>query len=166
AVKEDPDRALPLFMIALVLILFALLLRMGAAICELLWLERTWQNMPEDLRKVGPIENATSGHVIALSFIPVVAWAWKLGVVTTVANGFEAIRARIPFTAKVPKGLGVAAVIFGWIPGLNVYIAPFLWEMFASRIEIVILELASHQALAAAAPAPQPLPPRDAIRST
>jgi hypothetical protein len=35
----------------------------------------------------------------------------------------------------------MGAVITGWVPGLNVYIAPFLWEMFASRIETVIQQL-------------------------
>ena len=36
-------------MIALVLLLIALLFRMAASICELLWLERTWSNL-YDLR--------------------------------------------------------------------------------------------------------------------
>jgi hypothetical protein len=36
----------------------------------------------------------------------------------------------------------MTAVILGWFPGLNIYLAPFLWEMFARRIDIVYLELA------------------------
>jgi hypothetical protein len=47
------------------------------------------------------------------------------------------MRARIPFTAKVPKALGVASVVVSWVPGLNVYLAPFLWELFAIRMDVV-----------------------------
>jgi hypothetical protein len=35
----------------------------------------------------------------------------------------------------------MAAVIVGWVPGLNVYLAPFLWEMFATRMDVVIEQL-------------------------
>ena len=141
--EVDPERALHWFLASLVALLVALLLRMGAAICELLWLERTWSNIPEALRKVGPIANVSGGMVIAVSFLPGVAWIWKLGVVRSVADGFEHARQRFPFKAKVPKQLGTAAVIVGWIPGLNVYLAPFLWEMFATRIDVVVNELRS-----------------------
>src|SRR5690349_16838884 len=44
----------------LVFLLGALLFRIFAAICELLWLERTWSNLPEDLRVVGPVENVST----------------------------------------------------------------------------------------------------------
>src|SRR5437016_12757199 len=53
ALREDPDAALPWLLAALCLLLVALLLRMVAAICELLWLERTWRNLPVELRNVG-----------------------------------------------------------------------------------------------------------------
>jgi hypothetical protein len=128
ALREDPDLALPWVFAFLVLLLIALLLRMAGAICELFWLERTWSNIPEPLRRVGPIHDVSSGMAIAVSFVPGVAWVWKLGLVIGIADGFEVVRTRIPFTAAVPKGLGMAAVIVGWIPGLNVYVAPFLWR--------------------------------------
>jgi hypothetical protein len=127
----------------LLLLLIALLLRMGAAICELLWLERTWSNLPEQLRKVGPVNDVSSAMAMALSFIPGVAWVWKLGLIVGIANGFEVVRTHRRFTAPVPKRLGMAAVIVGWIPGLNVYIAPFLWEMFATRIDVCVNEIIS-----------------------
>jgi hypothetical protein len=114
---------------------------MVAALCELLWLERTWRNLPEELRKVGPMENVDAVLLVGLSIVPGVAWVWKLGLIVAIANGFETLRTRIPFTAPVPRRLGMGAVITGWVPGLNVYVAPFLWEMFASRIETVIHEL-------------------------
>lgn len=139
--ETDPERGLYWFLACLVAVLIALLLRMGAAICELLWLERTWSNLPETLRKVGPVDNVSSGMLIAVSFVPGVAWIWKLGLVRSVADGFEHVRRAFPFRAPVPKRLGMAAVVFGWIPGLNVYIAPFLWEMFATRIDVVVDEL-------------------------
>ena len=78
---------------------------------------------------------------IAISFVPGVAWVWKLGLVVGIANGFEAVRAHIPFTAPVPRRLGMAAVIVGWIPALNVYIAPFLWEMFAVRVDACVKQI-------------------------
>jgi hypothetical protein len=139
----DTDAYLPWLVEALVLLLFALLLRMAAAICELLWLERTWSNLPEELRVVGPVQKVTAGLVIGLSFVPGVAWFWKLGLVMGIADGFEKMRVRYPFEAPVPRKLGMAAVILGWIPGLNVYLAPFLWELFATRIDVVMGELAS-----------------------
>ena len=50
---------------ALSFLLVAYLLRIIASIFELLWLERTWGNLPEDLRKIGPIDKVESGMVIA-----------------------------------------------------------------------------------------------------
>jgi hypothetical protein len=141
ALRATPDDALPSLLAALVLLLIAMLLRMAAAVCELLWLERTWNNLPEELRRVGPVKDVNTAMVIGFSILPGIAWVWKLGLVVGIANGFESLRGRIPFRAAVPKKLGMAAVITGWIPGLNVYAAPFLWELFARRTEIVIHEL-------------------------
>lgn len=135
---------------ALLLLLVAMLLRMGAAICELLWLERTWSNLPVALRRVGPIENVTPVHIFGIAFIPVVAWFWKLGLVVSVSNGLEQVRKETPFSSPVPKGLGVTAVILGWLPPLNLYLAPFLWELYARRIDVVYIELAR----SASTPAP------------
>lgn len=141
ALRTDPDVAMPWVLAALVLLLFALLIRMCAAVCELLWLERTWSNLPEALRAVGPMEKVSSGLVVGLSVVPGVAWLWKLGLVAAVSDGFEKVRAETPFDAPIPRKLGMAAVMLGWIPGLNVYLAPFLWEMFATRMDVVIAEL-------------------------
>jgi hypothetical protein len=138
---NDPERYMRPFVIALLFLLFALLFRMAAAVCELLWLERTWSNLPEQLRKVGPVDNVTSGLVVGLSFVPGLSWVWKLGLVMAVSDGFERVRGAIPFAAPVPRKLGMAAVIVAWVPGLNVYLAPFLWEMFATRIDIVCAQM-------------------------
>jgi hypothetical protein len=138
---DDPQRYAQPLVSALVFLLLALLFRMAAAICELLWLERTWTNLPESLRKIGPIDKVSSGMVFGLSFVPGISWVWKLGLVMAVADGFERMRAATPFTAPVPRNLGMAAVIVAWVPGLNVYVAPFLWEMFATRIDVVCGEL-------------------------
>ncbi|OJY28027.1 MAG: hypothetical protein BGO98_20915 [Myxococcales bacterium 68-20] len=152
ALRESaPDVVMPWVLAFLVLLLVALLLRMAAAICELLWLERTWSNLPEPLRKVGPINDVSSGMAIAVSFVPGVAWVWKLGLVVGIADGFDAVRSRVPFAAPVPKRLGMAAVIVGWIPGLNVYVAPFLWEMFARRIDACVKEMRARYESAQAA---------------
>lgn len=142
----ESDDFVPWLTVALCLLLVAMLFRMVAAICELLWLERTWTNLPEQLRKVGPVEKVTSGLLVGLSVVPGVAWVWKLGLVTTIADGFEEVRTIMPFDAPVPKRLGMAAVIVGWIPGLNVYIAPFLWEAFATRIDVVVHEIQAKRA--------------------
>jgi len=141
AMKEDPAALLWLSG-ALVLLLIALVLRIIAAFCELIWLERTWTNLPEHLRRVGPMENVNSVMLFGFSFIPVFAWFWKLGLIKSVAEGFEKIRASVPFSARIPKKLGMAAVIIGWVPGLNVYIAPFLWEAFARHIDAACIEIA------------------------
>jgi hypothetical protein len=146
----NPERAAQPLVIALVFLLFALLFRMAAAICELWWLERTWTNLPEQLRKVGPVDNVTSGLVVGLSFVPGISWVWKLGLVMAVTDGFERVRTTIPFRAAIPRRLGMAAVIVAWVPGLNVYIAPFLWEMFATRIDIVCAEILGAQSSATA----------------
>jgi hypothetical protein len=135
------DVLMPSLAAFLVLLLVALLLRMGAAVCELLWLERTWSNLPDGCRKVGPIDDVSSGLAIAISFVPGIAWVWKLGLIVGIANGFEAIRADRNFTAPVPRRLGIAAVVVGWVPGLNVYVAPFLWEMFATRIDLCVKQM-------------------------
>jgi hypothetical protein len=141
-----PDEVLPTVLVALVLLLFALLFRMGGAICELLWLERTWSNLPERLRKVGPIDNVGSGLLIGVSIVPGVAWVWRLGLVVGIARGFEAVRAVMPFHAPVPRRLGMAAVVASWVPGLNVYVAPFLWEIFAARVDAVVREIMATRA--------------------
>jgi|GEM_PF-1721246 len=135
------DVVMPWVLAFLGLLLIAMLLRMVGAICELLWLERTWSNLPERLRKVGPLDEVSSAMAIGISFVPGVAWIWKLGLVVGIANGFESVRAQIPFTARVPRRLGMAAVIVGWIPGLNVYVAPFLWELFAVRIDACVQQI-------------------------
>lgn len=150
--RDDPEKWMQPFVTALVYVLFALVFRMVAAICELLWLERTWSNLPEELRKVGPVDKVSSGLVVGLSFVPGISWVWKLGLIMAVADGFERVRATVPFQAPVPRGLGLAAVIVAWVPGLNVYVAPFLWEMFATRIDRVCNELLTLRARAAAAP--------------
>ncbi|MDB5215811.1 MAG: hypothetical protein JWO86_3738 [Myxococcaceae bacterium] len=142
---DDPQRYAQPFVIALVLLLIALLFRMAASICELLWLERTWSNLPEALRKVGPVDKVTSGLVVGLSFVPGISWVWKLGLIMAVSDGFERMRLTIPFRAPIPRKLGLAAVIVAWVPGLNVYVAPFLWEMFATRIDRVCGEMLSVQ---------------------
>jgi hypothetical protein len=144
--EAAPDALLPWVSAFLVLLLIALLLRGAAAICELLWLERTWSNLPEPLRKVGPIDEVSSGMAIGISLVPGIAWVWKLGLVVGIARGFEAVRAHEPFTAPVPKRLGMAAVITGWIPGLNVYLAPFLWEVFATRIDVCVRQIMTSRA--------------------
>jgi hypothetical protein len=91
------------------------------------------------------VDNVSSGLVVGLSFVPGLSWVWKLGLVMAVADGFERVRATIPFQAAIPRRLGMAAVIVAWIPGLNVYLAPFLWEMFATRIDVVCTEILSAQ---------------------
>jgi hypothetical protein len=144
ALRTDKDAALPWVLAFLVLLLFALLFRMGAAIGELVWLERTWSNLPEHERTVGPVRDVSSGLAIAIHFVPGVAWVWKLGVVLGIVRGFEAMRPR--FDATVPKKLGVAAVVVGWIPGLNVYFAPFLWELFARRIDVCVNQIVTYDA--------------------
>jgi len=127
---------------ALVLLLVAVLLRIGAGICELLWLERTWSNLPPPLRRrVGPIDDVQPIHVFGIAFIPVVAWFWKYALVSRVSHGLEQVRKETPFSAPVPRGLGLVAVVLGWLPPLNLYLAPFLWEMYARRIDVVYGEL-------------------------
>jgi hypothetical protein len=143
--KAEPEVLMPWVIASLALLLVALLLRMSATICELFWLERTWSNLPEPLRKVGPINEVSSGVALAIHFVPGVAWLWKLGVVVGIARGFEAIRAQAPFTAPVPRRLGMAAVMVGWLPGLNVYIAPFLWEVFANRIDACVDQILARE---------------------
>ena len=150
---ERPERYVEPFIVALVFLLFALLFRMAAAVCELLWLERTWTNLPEALRKVGPVDKVTSGLVVGLSFVPGISWVWKLGLVMAVTDGFERVRSTIPFQAPVPRRLGMAAVIIAWVPGLNVYVAPFLWEMFATRIDVVCTEILGAQGAQQSPPA-------------
>lgn len=137
----ETDAYVPWVAAAMGVLLVALLLRMVAAIFELLWLERTWSNLPVDLRAVGPIDNVTSVMAVGLSVVPGVAWVWKLGLVVGIADGLEKMRARVPFRAPVPKRLGMTAVILGWVPGLNIYLAPFLWEIFATRVDAVCGEL-------------------------
>jgi hypothetical protein len=139
--RDDPERYARPLVVALVFLLVALLLRMAASICELVWLERTWSNLPEPLRKVGPVEHVSSGLVVGLSFVPGISWLWKLGLVMAVADGLERVRATRPFLAPIPRRLGMAAVIVAWVPGLNVYLAPFLWEMFATRTDRAVTEL-------------------------
>ena len=150
--RDDPEKWMQPFVTALVYLLLALVFRMVAGICELLWLERTWSNLPEELRKVGPVDKVSSGLMVGLSFVPGISWVWKLGLIMAVTDGFERVRATVHFQAPVPRGLGLAAVIVAWIPGLNVYVAPFLWEMFATRIDRVCDELLTLRAHAAAAP--------------
>lgn len=158
--RSDPERWMEPFVTTLVYLLVALVVRIGASICELLWLERTWTNLPLELRTVGPVDKVSSALVVGLSFVPGVSWVWKLGLVIAVADGFERMRATLPFRAPVPRRLGFAAVMVAWVPGLNVYVAPFLWEMFATRIDVVCAEMlrlrseAAGEAPSAAAQAP------------
>jgi hypothetical protein len=135
AVRDTETEYLVPFGWFLLLLLVALLLRMGAAICELIWLARVWGNLPEGLRRIGPLTQVEPILLITGTLVPGLAWIWKLGVIDTVTKGFEAIRTQVPYDAPVPRRLGMAAVIVGWIPGLNVYVAPFLWELFAIRID-------------------------------
>lgn len=132
---EDPEMLMGPVMWFLALLLVALLLRMGAAVCELIWLARTWSNLPEGLRKVGPMEKVEPFLMVGITLVPGIAWIWKLGVIDTVTKGIAAMLAGGSASPPVPRRLGIAAVIFGWIPGLNVYVAPFLWELFAIRID-------------------------------
>ena len=128
---------------ALVLLLIAVVLRILASICELMWLERAWSNLPASMRAIGPIKKVETVHIFGIAFIPVVAWFWKLALVRKVSSSLEEIRKDVPFRAAVPRGLGTTAVILGWFPPLNVYLAPFLWEMFARRIDVIMLEMAT-----------------------
>ena len=65
----------------------------------------------------------------------------------------RAVRLTIPFRAPSRESSGMAAVIVAWVPGLNVYVAPFLWEMFATRIDRVCSEMLSAQNAPIATPA-------------
>ncbi|CAN5277410.1 hypothetical protein BH09MYX1_BH09MYX1_02820 [soil metagenome] len=130
---------------ALSFLLVAYLLRLGASICELIWLERMWQNLPPEMRRVGPVEKVESGMLIGLSFVPVLSWFWKLGLVDALTKGFARVRATIPFAAPIPRRLGIAAIALGWVPVVNVYFAPFVWELFARRIDAVCTEIANAQ---------------------
>lgn len=144
--RAHPDASIELSLAVLVFLLFALLFRMGASLCELVWLERTWSNMPEELRKVGPIENVSPALAVILSFVPGLAWLWKLGLAIAVCDGFERLRLETPFTAKIPKTFGIIAVVVSWVPGLSVYLAPFFWEIFATRVDVVMDEIRSLRA--------------------
>jgi hypothetical protein len=143
--QDHPERWVEPGIAMLVFLLFALLFRMGAALCELVWLERTWSNMPEELRRVGPLEKVSSGLAVVLTFVPGLAWLWKLGLAIAICDAFEHLRTKVPFAAKVPKRLGIAAVVVGWVPGLSVYIAPFLWEIFATKMDVVCNEIRASQ---------------------
>lgn len=145
--EAELDVVMPWLLTTFVLLLVAMLLRMGGAIGELLWLERTWSNLPESLRRVGPIRDVNSAMLLGISFVPGIAWMWKLGLVIGVADGFTAVRAHVRFTATVPKRLGIAAVVVGWLPGLNVYVAPFLWEVFARRIDECVEQIMAQRQL-------------------
>jgi len=138
---EHPERWARPATVMLVFLLFAMLFRMGASICELAWLERTWSNLPAELRKVGPIDNVTSLLAVGLSLVPGLAWLWKLGLAIAVCDAFEHLRTRTPFAAKIPKRLAIASVLASWVPGLNVYVAPFLWELFALRVDVACDEI-------------------------
>lgn len=139
--KMVDDLATPLVLLALTSLLLAFLLRIVGAMCELVWLERTMSILPPHLRRVGPVKNVTAVHIFGIAFIPVVAWFWKLGLVRSVSAGLEEVRRDHPFHAPVPRALGTTAAILGWLPPLNLYVAPFLWELFARRIDQVFLEL-------------------------
>lgn len=141
----DPEPGMPWLIGSLGALLVAYLLRIGASLCELFWLERTFANLPETMRRVGPVEKVDTVLVFGLSFVPVLSWFWKLGLVHAVTDGFERVRATVPFTAPIPRRIGMAAIMLGWVPGLNVYIAPFLWELFARRIDVVCAEIAAVQ---------------------
>lgn len=143
SLDAGPAAALLTLLAALVLLLVAMLLRIFAGLCELVWLERTWSNLPQEHRRVGPFEEVTPIHIFGFAFIPVVAWFWKLALVSAVAKSLELVRRDVPFRAPVPRRLGVTACVLGWLPPLNLYLAPFLWEMFARRIDVVCLELTS-----------------------
>ena len=54
-------------------------------------------------------------------------------------------REQRPRTRALPPVDPTAVV--AWVPGLNVYIAPFLWEMFATRIDVVCSEILSAQSV-------------------
>lgn len=138
---SNVERYAPPLIFALLFLLGALLFRMFAAVCELLWLERAWSNLPIELRSVGPVDNVTSPMLVGLSIVPGLSYVWKLGLIHGITEGFERVRRELPFAAPVPRRLGLAAVIVGWVPGLNVYLAPFLWEMFATRMDLVMAEL-------------------------
>lgn len=144
--QVDENRALEWILVFLVSLLIAMVLRIAASLCELFWLVRTWSNLPDGLRKVGPLDDVNNAMVVAISFMPGIAWIWKLGLVRTVCRGFEHMRGTFPFGAPIPRGLGTVAVMCGWVPGVNVYLAPFLWEMFATRIDRVVNELQSLRA--------------------
>ncbi len=45
----------------------------------------------------------------------------------------------------------MASVIVSWVPGMNVYVAPFLWELFATRMDAVCSEVQCVQQSAPAA---------------
>jgi hypothetical protein len=143
----DAADAAPFFWImgALVLLLIAVILRIMAGICELIWLERAWSNLPKEHRRVGPIENVTPIHIFGIAFIPVVAWFWKLALVRAVVRSLELVRKDVGFRAPIPRHLGQTACILGWLPPLNLYVAPFLWEMFARRIDAICAELAKRE---------------------
>ena len=133
--QDNPDAWILPGIWMLVFLLFAMLFRMAASICELVWLERTWSNLPPELCNVGPMKKVSSGIMLVLCFVPGLAWIWKLGLAIAVCDAFEAVRPYAPFEGKVPKRLGLAAVVLGWIPGPSVYIAPFLWEIFATKMD-------------------------------
>src|SRR4051812_18885035 len=59
--RNHPEASIEPSIAMLVFLLFAMLFRMGGSLCELIWLERTWSNMPEELRNVGPIDNVSPG---------------------------------------------------------------------------------------------------------
>lgn len=153
ALREEPE-LYPWLLGALILLLVVLLFRMVAALCELYWLERTWSALPLALCRVGPVKDVQPFLAVVLSLVPGVAWLWKLGLAHAMADAFETLRQNGHVASEVPRRLGTIAVVTGWIPGLNVYVAPFVWEAFATRVD------AARDELAAALPAPQGGPVR------
>lgn len=161
ALRDDPA-LYPWLLAALTLLLVVLLFRMVAALCELYWLERTWSTLPPSLCRVGPVKDVQPFLAVVLSLVPGVAWLWKLGLAHAMADAFAALRQDGRVTHEVPRGLGTVAVVTGWIPGLNVYVAPFVWEVFATRVDHAREELAAGPGVRLGGPAPRTLHPGSA----
>jgi hypothetical protein len=103
----------------------------------LVWLHRAWARIPEPCRRTYDDRRVEPDEAIWKLFIPfygVFYWVFiaSIGLCGAVERHLKRVRAQ---SASVPSTLAFVTCLVQLVPGVNLFVSPFLWGLFMARVD-------------------------------
>jgi hypothetical protein len=104
-------------------------------VTALVWLYKSWEMVPHQLRVTGNGNPVTPGKAVGALFIPFYNLYWYFAVSAGLCNALNRALAGYGSPKRASSGLAIAAAVLQVIPYVNIALAPFLWIAFMFNVE-------------------------------